>query len=110
MRYGTIMSYSTSHLLPSAGRAPNREAASAPWICAPTMAAPLNLCLVRDVSFGIDLGTSEPVCVLTMAYSDAAGDSVRYQFVGADDVRAIRDLLKQELAEISPRPAWASDH
>jgi len=66
------------------------------WLHVPGISGALNLCLVRDIFFGINLETQTTSCEIVMAYKDLNGWPVRHTIRDPAIIRGLRDLRTRE--------------
>ncbi len=66
------------------------------WLHIPGVSGPINLCLVRDIFFGLNLDTQTPSCRLIMAYNDLNGWPVTHTIDDPAIMRGLRELMTRE--------------
>jgi len=66
------------------------------WLHLPGVSGSLNLCLVRDIVFGLNLETQALSCSVVMAYNDLSGWPVTHTIDDPAIMRGLRELMTRE--------------
>lgn len=66
------------------------------WLHLPSVSSPINLCLVRDIVFGLNIETQALRCSVVMAYNDLSGWPVTHTIDDPAIMRSLRELMTRE--------------